>query len=102
MPRSVPRYDWGMETTTEVLVKAGGWWLGTTVRAYGNRLEVGYPRMLTLGLTRRWETYPYSAMEGVEVRGGTVRFRLGTLSYRSVRVGGRKAKKIMALVREAM
>lgn len=90
-----------MTNNDEVLVRAGGW-LGPNVRAYSNRLEVGYPRMLTLGLTRRWETYPYKAMEGVDVRGGSLRFRLGTLSYRSVRVGGRKAKQIMDLINAAM
>ena len=72
------------------------------VRAYANRLEVSYPRVITFGLTRRTETYPYKSIQAVEVSGGTLTIKLGTLSVRRFSVGRKNAKRIMALIHAGM
>lgn len=91
-----------MADNSEVLVTAGGVAQAARVKAYRNRLEVSYPRMLTMGLTRKTETYPYRSMEAVEVKGGTLRFKLGTMSTRTLNVGRGKAKQIADLIRQSM
>lgn len=86
----------------EVLVTAGGVTQANRVKAYRNRLEVSYPRMVTMGLTRKHETYPYKGIQRVEVRGGTLRIKMGTMSYRDLHVGRGNAKKIAKLIQQAM
>lgn len=86
----------------EVLVSSGGLFSSARVKAYANRIEVSYPRVLTFGLTRRVETYSYRQIEGVERSGGTVTIKLGTLSVRRFSVGRANAKKIVELIQQAM
>ena len=84
------------------IVKAGGVATAPRVEAYGNRLEVSYPRMLTLGLTRKRETIPYRTVSVVDVKGPMLRVKLGTLSWRQFRVGRGNAKRIASLIKESM
>ena len=95
-------YTGSMTNNDEVLVSSGGVMSNARVEAYANRLEVSYPRVATLGLTRRTETYPYRSVKEVSVRGGTLTLKLGTLSVRRFNVGRGKAREIAALIRAAM
>lgn len=91
-----------MTNNDEVLVSTGGMMKSERVKAYANRLEVSYPRVATLGLTRKTETYAYKAIQGVETKGGTLTIKLGTLSVRRFNVGRGNAKKIAALIQQGM
>lgn len=69
---------------------------------YANRVEIVRRRMLTLGLTTKKETYPYSDVRRVSVQGRYVSLEISVMRGVGLRLTKEKAKEFEQIVNAAL
>ena len=93
-----------MVDNNEVLMTAkdGGAGTGRKLIVYPNRFEYQVRRASTMFLTKKSETYAFSGIRDVEVKGGTLTLRWGPMTVRRYNVGRKNAKRIADIIHQGM
>ena len=91
-----------MSTAPLLTAQDGFWGSGQQVIVYTNRYEHTTRRFSTMFLTKKRETYPFSQIRDIEVKGGTLTVRLGPMTVRRYQLGRRNAKKAAEIIRQHM
>ena len=89
-----------MVDNSEVLLTAqdGPIGSGRKLVVYPNRFEYEVRRASTGFLTKKRETYAFSQIRDIEVKGGTLTVRFGPMTVRRYQVGRKKAKQIAEII----
>lgn len=88
-----------MDDTNSVLLEAKTRGSGKLV-AYGNRIETTKRRLLTLGLTKKKQTYYYSSIVHSDLRGKTVSIKCGSFDGTAYTLKKKDARKLKQIIDE--